>query len=169
MSEVVGEDKKCEEWTREWRKHRQVEQKSAIKLNTNIPTSKETAAITTFRNEFKISGQIGDSRQKDRLSFTSLKRGYKEDDIFEAVIRAINPGLRLRSYLEGKPVLGLARLSKILRSHYQKKWATEMCQLLSSAAQEAGEIPQDFLFRLLDQRQKVACIPRSRIWLKVWP
>ena len=54
----------------------QVEQKSAIKLNTNIPTSEETAAITTFRNEFKISGQIGDSRQKDRLSFTSLKRGY---------------------------------------------------------------------------------------------
>ena len=92
-------------------------------------------------------------KYRDRLDIliTSLKRGYKEDDIFEAVIRAINPGLRLRSYLEGKPVLGLARLRKILRSHYQKKWATEIYQLLSSAAQEAGEIPQDFLFRLLDQ------------------
>ncbi|KAL9971667.1 hypothetical protein ACROYT_G017864 [Oculina patagonica] len=107
--------------------------------------------------------QIGNSRQKDRLSFTSLahqinaglKRGYKEEEIVEAVIRAINPGLRLRSYLEGRPDLELARLRKILRSHYQERGATEMYQLLSSAVQEAGETPQDFLVRLLDLKQKV--------------
>ena len=54
-----------------------------------------------------MSGQIGDSRQKDQLSFTSLahqinaglNRGYKEEDVIEAVIHAVNPGLRLRSYL----------------------------------------------------------------------
>ena len=97
------------------------------------------------------------------MSFTSLahqinaglKRGYKEEEIIEAVIRAINPGLRLRSYLEGKPDLDLARLRKILRSHYQERGATEMYQLLSSAVQEAGETPQDFLVRLLDLKQKV--------------
>lgn len=137
------------------------EQKSAVESSAN--TSKGTAAIPPFRKEFKISGQIGDSRQKDRLSFTSLahqidaglKRGYKEEEIMDAVIRAINPGLRLRSYLEGKPDLALARLRKILRSHYQEKGATEIYQLLSSAVQEAGETPQDFLVRLLDLKQKV--------------
>ncbi|KAL9966537.1 hypothetical protein ACROYT_G024625 [Oculina patagonica] len=89
-------------------KTEQEDQKSAIKSSTNTVTPKETTATPPFRKEFKISGQVGDSRQKDRWSFTSLahqinaglKRGYKEEEIVEAVIRAINPGLRLRSYLE---------------------------------------------------------------------
>ena len=97
------------------------------------------------------------------MSFTSLahqidaglRRGHKEEEIVEAVIRAINPGLRLRSYLEGKLDLELARLSKILRSHYQERGATEVYQLLSSAVQEARETSQDFLVRLLDLKQKV--------------
>ena len=90
--------------------------------------------MTTFRKEFKILGQIGDSHQKDQLSSTSLahqinaglNRGYmyKEEEVIEAVIRALNLGLRLRSYLEGKPDLTFANLCKILRSHYQEKEAT---------------------------------------------
>lgn len=58
-----------------------------------------------WRKEFKISGQIGDPRQKDRLTFSSLARqidnglskGYPEPEIVDAVIRAIVPGLQLRS------------------------------------------------------------------------
>ena len=85
--------------------------------------------MTTFKKKFKMSGQIGDSRQKDQLSSTSLahqinaglNRGYKEEDVIEAVIHAVNPGLRLRSYLEGKPDLTLASVCKILGSHYEEK------------------------------------------------
>ena len=129
----------------------------------SVSTPKGSTTIPSFKKEFKISGQIGDSRQKDRLSFTSLAhqinagldRGHQEKEVTEAVIRAINPGLRLRSYLEGKPDLTLATLRKILRSHYQEKGATEMYQLLSSGAQEGGETPQEFLVRLLDLKQKV--------------
>ena len=73
----------------------------------------------------------------------------------EAVFRAINPGLILRSYLEGKLDLQLARLRKILRSHYQENGATKVYQLLNSAAQEARETPQDFLVRILNLKQKV--------------
>ena len=39
-----------------------------------------------------------------------LKQGYKED-VVEAIIRAINPGLM--SYLKGRPNLELARLRRI--------------------------------------------------------
>ena len=124
---------------------------------------KGSTTIPSFKKEFKISGQIGNSRQKDRLSFTSLahqinaglNRGYQEKEVTEAVIRAINLGLRLRSYLEGKPDLTLATLREILRSHYQEKGATEMYPLLSSGAQEGGKTPQAFLVRLLDLKQKV--------------
>ena len=35
---------------------KQVEQKSAIKLNTNIPTYEDTATIPPHRKEFKTSG-----------------------------------------------------------------------------------------------------------------
>ena len=84
-----------------------------------------------------------------------LNRGYKEEEVIEAVICAGNPGLRLRSDLEGKSDLTLGNLCKILRSHCQEKEATEMYQLLNSGVQEGGETPQDFLVHFLDLKQKV--------------
>ena len=110
-----------------------LDEASLRELCTGLQIELKEETIPSFKKEFKISGQIGDSRQKDRLSFTSLahqinaglNRGYQEKEVTEAVIRAINAGLRLRSYLEGKPDLTLATLRKILRSHYQEKGATE--------------------------------------------
>ena len=56
-------------------------------------------SISKIKRDFKISGQIGDISQKDRLSFSSLahqiehglRNDYKEDEIKESVIKAINP------------------------------------------------------------------------------
>ena len=55
--------------------------------------------------------------QKDRLSFSSLihqienglNNDYTEDEIKEAVIKAINPALSLRSYLGAGVEQGLER------------------------------------------------------------
>ena len=96
---------------------------------------KPAVSISKFKRDFKISGQIGDVSQKDRLSFSSLvhqienglKNDYTEDEIKEAVIiKAINPALSLRRYLEGKVDLTLAKLRRIMRSHYQERTATEL-------------------------------------------
>ena len=46
-----------------------------------------------------------------------LKNDYTQDEIKEAVIRAISPALSLRSYLEGNADLTLAKLRIIMRSH----------------------------------------------------
>ena len=116
-----------------------------------------------FKREFKIIGQIGEPGQKDKLSFVSLARqiegalqkGYKPSEVVDAVVRAINPGMRLRSYLEGLEGLTLPRLRSILRSHYQEKSATELYRQLSTLAQEPQEGPQSFLIRALDTRQKI--------------
>ena len=124
---------------------------------------KPAVSISKFKRDFKISGQIGDLSQKDRLSFSSLvhqienglKNDYTEDEIKEAVIKAINPALSLRSYLEGKAGLTLAKLRRIMRSHYQEKTATELYHQLSSTVQQPKEKPQEFLIRLLDLKQKV--------------
>ena len=87
-----------------------------------------------FKRELKIIGQIGEPGQKDKLSFVSLVRqiegalqkDYKPQEVVDAVVRAINPGMRLRSYLEGLSDLTLPRLRRILRSHYQEKSATDL-------------------------------------------
>ena len=102
-------------------------QKSDAVTSVNILEGVSTTTI--LKREFKISRQIGDSSQKDRHSLTSLahqiiaglNRGYKEEEVIEAVIRAVNLVMSTRSYLEGKPHLTLANLRKILRSHYQEK------------------------------------------------
>lgn len=55
------------------------------------------------QKSFNISGQIAGSQQKDGLTFTSLihqretgiRKGYPEDEVVEAVIKATNPGLNL--------------------------------------------------------------------------
>ena len=131
---------------------------------TTVKTEQKPAvSISKFKHDFKISGQIADVSQKDRLSFSSLahqienglKNDYTEDEIKEAVIKAINPALSLRSYLEGKADLTLAKLRRIMRSHYQERTATELYHQLSSTVQQPKEKPQEFLIRLLDLKQKV--------------
>lgn len=116
-----------------------------------------------WRKDFKISGQIGEPGQKDKLTFaslakqieTGLSKGYPESEIIDAVIRAITPGLQLRSYLEGKDKLILPALRRILRCHYQERGATELYKRLTSEVQNSKETPQNFLLRAMDLRQKI--------------
>lgn len=116
-----------------------------------------------FRKDFRINGQVGESTSRDTVSFSSLehqieggiRKGYPEVEIVEAVVRAVNPVLKLRSYLEGKKDLTLVTLRQILRAHYAEKDATVLYQQLTKAAQEPGETALDFLVRVLDLRQKV--------------
>ena len=56
---------------------------------------------------------------------SGLKQKYPEDEIVDAVIRAISPHTSLRSYIETMPDLGLFKLRKILRIHYCEKTASE--------------------------------------------
>ena len=93
-------------------------------------TPEKVLGTYSFRKEFKIIGQIGDV--KTGLSFTSYRRqvedgerkGYKETEIIEGVIRAIQPQNKLRSYLEGRPSLDLAEVNSIIRSFYKERTAT---------------------------------------------
>ena len=122
-----------------------------------------TGVMSWIRREFKISGQIGEPGQKDRLTFASLasqietgrEKGYSDRDIVHGVIRAIVPGSELRSYLEGRAKISLPSLRRIIRSHYQEREATELFKQLSQLAQAAKESPQAFLLRAFNMRQKV--------------
>ena len=130
---------------------------------TSTETGLSNLNASIFRREFKIQGQIGEPGQKDKLNYQSLisqiesglKKGYTESEVVTAVIRSIQAGLQLRSYLEGITGLSLPKLRKILRFHFQKKSATELYQLLANISQMPKEDPQSFLIRALTIRQKI--------------
>lgn len=94
----------------------------------------------TIRKDFKITGQIGEKEQRDKLSYTNLmhqidlglQKGYPETEIVEAVVKAISPGLSLRGMLEMKNGLTLVLLWRILKSHYKEENASELYQQLLS-------------------------------------
>ena len=134
-----------------------------------VPVNSNT--LNLFKRELKIAGTIADSGNKDKLSFCGLirqinsavSRGYSETEIIEAVIRAISPGNLLREYLESMQLsdLSLAKLSKLLRSHYKGKSASELFQDLMNAVQQPKEDSQSFLMRLLNIRQKFCLLLKS--------
>ena len=95
---------------------KETEMQERAYTNTNRTVNEAAHAnISQWRKDYKISGQIGEPGQKDRLTFSSLalqienglSKGYPESEIVDAVIRAIVPGLQLRSYLEGKTYLSI--------------------------------------------------------------
>ena len=77
---------------------------------------------TFFHRNFKIVGQVGEPEQQDKLSYVSLihqieaglKRGFDENEIVEAVIKAISPNSSLRSYILTLPERSPDKLRKIL-------------------------------------------------------
>ena len=129
-------------------------EKINIFLSTSTPTH-------SWKKELKISEQIGDP--KPQFSFVSLVRQiettvikkYTETEIVEAVLKAIQPGSNLRSYLERRTDVDLPQMQQIIRAHYKEKNATELYQELSNVAQSAREDPTEVLMCALDLRQKV--------------
>ncbi|RUA05109.1 MAG: hypothetical protein DSY43_05325 [Gammaproteobacteria bacterium] len=118
---------------------------------------------TILHRDFKIQGMIGEPGQKDKLTYqslisqieTGLEKSYSSKEIVIAVIRAVQPGLQLRSYLESVTDLTLERLRKFLRFHFHEKSATELYQHLTTLTQQPNEDPQSFLMKALTIRQKI--------------
>ena len=83
---------------------------------------------TIFKREFKFNGTIGAPNSKDALSYISLtkqidsakQKGYEDPEIFDTLIKAISPGLQLRTYLEAMHEAGLETVMKIIRAHFQE-------------------------------------------------
>ena len=101
--------------------------------------------------------------RNDQMSFFSLswqienalEKGYSEKEVVGAIIKAIKPGLQLRSYIETLQDVKLPRLRQILRSHYREKSGTQLYQELAPICQGPKETPDAFLLRALDLRQKI--------------
>lgn len=122
-----------------------------------------------LKKEFKITGQVGEPGQKDKLTYvslcrqveTGLKKGYSDDDIVAAVIKALSPSLKLRSYLESQDNLTWVTVKKILRSHFREGNATDLYKELSGMSQKSGETTQSFAMRAMEARQKILLVSQE--------
>ena len=122
--------------------------------------------------ECKINGKIGIYEQKDRLTFSSLvfqinnglKKRYSKHEIWNGVIKSIEPDLSLRALrtnLEGKDNLNLKTLKKILTSHFTKPNATSLFAELSNIKQLPCKSAQKFVVSLVSFRQKILFITKK--------
>ena len=127
----------------------------------NIPLASLEKSV--LHRDFKIQGIIGEPGQKDKLGYqplisqieAGLRKKYTELEIVNAVVRAVQPCLLLRGYLESISNLALSKLKKIIGFHFHEKSATELYQTLANITQEPKEDPQSFLIRALTIRQKI--------------
>ena len=118
---------------------------------------------TILHRDFKIQGIIGQPAQKDKLGYQFLmsqiemgtEKDYSNKEIITAVIRAVQPGIQLKSFLKCLSELTLPKLRKIIRSHFHEKNATELYQSLTNMTQQPSGDPQAFLMRALTIRQKI--------------
>ena len=141
--------------------------------DTVAETEKDAINTPLYRREFKISGQIGEPGQTDKLTFVSLthqfdsglKLNYKEQKIIDAVILAISPHSSLRSNVETLSDVSLpkTKLRKILRVHYREKSASELYRQLATVFQQPKEGAQQFLLRALDLRNKVGFASKEAV------
>ena len=76
-----------------------------------------------FRRDFKTQGVVGDPGQKEKLGYQALisqieaglTKGYSDKEVVSVVVRAVQPGLQLRRYLETMVDLTLPRLCKAIK------------------------------------------------------
>ena len=148
-------------------KHESLNQLGMLKEKTETKEPKVNLDVSkVLKDDFKIHFVVAGDNFKDGLSFVSLshqidaglKAGFKENEIIDAVIRAVSPILQLRSYLEIIQDLTLTCLHLIMKAHFKQKSGTELYQELSNLCQETSETPKDFLVRAMSLRQHYICV-----------
>ena len=87
---------------------------------------------------------------------SAKQKGNEDPEIFDALIKAISPGLQLRTYLEAMREAGLGTVMKIIRAHFQEKSVSELFDSPANLAQLPTKDPQNFLLRPLSLREKIA-------------
>lgn len=142
---------------------------SALSSQVSAPLNVNRFPEVTMRREFKISGQIGEKGQKDKLSYRNLmhqidrglSKGHSEAEIMEAVIKSISPGLSIRDMLEIKNDLTLSQVKTILKGHFKEDNSTDLYHRLVNITQDIRESPQNFLFRAIELKERLVLASRE--------
>ena len=143
---------------------------SGIKVENPLPCPQTSRTFCLQKlKDFKISGCIGWSGEKDKLSYTSLayqiqngcKAGYSDDEICAGVFTLIAPGNHLRSYLESRSSLNVSSIIQIMRSHFSEKGSSSTLTEMSNSVQSINESMYEFVVKLISKREKVLILAKE--------
>ena len=121
------------------------------------------ATNSTLRREFKITGTIGTTSQKDHITYINLcgqiedgkSKGYTDEEISQAVRKSVSPGNELRTVLDAKTDMSLEVMLQFVRGFLQEKTAAELYKDLNNMFQKEDESPQTFVLRAMGIREKI--------------
>ena len=119
-----------------------------------------------WKKELKLKGTIGDPKDQGpgKVTYLSLirqiekwvkKKKYSDEEICDAVIEGISSELFLRSMLEGKFDLTVAKLRRFLPVHYEEKDATEVYRDLTRLSQGRNQKVKEFVMQAIGLRDKI--------------
>ena len=128
--------------------------KSEGAIKREVATERGAREDYSYRNfpwkkELKLKGRIGDPKDTGpgKVTYLSLirqiekwvkQKKHTEEEICDTVIEAILSELPLRSMLEGKFDLNIARLRRFLRCHYEEEEATQVYKDLTLLKQRSS-------------------------------
>ena len=147
MKEKLSKAKeKCDKGMNDSAELQSGKDKVAAEITETVPGVKTEKF--ELKLDFKISGQIGEAGQQDKLTYVALihqidlglTKGCKESEIVEAVIKAISPHSTLRNYVLTLSDRSLAKLRKILLVFFQEKTSAELYQDLVTTCQQPKRI-----------------------------
>lgn len=113
------------------------------------------------RREFKVQGgQVGD--HSSDISYNNIckqtdegtREGFLDTEIVRGVLRIIKPGI-FKDMLINKEDLTVMELKGFLQTHLREKKSTELFQELRCARQDDSETPQQFLYRVIELKQRI--------------
>ena len=138
---------------------------------------REFGMLSPLRKELKIRGQIGEAGQKDKLTYVSLMHqikqarltGYTDQELINAVISSMVPGLTLRTVLETTPNLTPDRLTQFLEDHYEQKNAHDLCNTMTNMLQFPKESVYTFVMWCVEVHQKILLVSEKSCDLSYSP
>lgn len=121
-------------------------------------------SLDHLKREAKIQGKIGETSDKDTITFGGLilqisnfkDQNYTDREIQMAILKAMTPTLNLRRLIESMGnAITLSKLLMLLRTHYKEKRPSELYQELLNVKQESTEDAISFLWRAFELRARI--------------
>ena len=94
---------------------------------------------------------------------------YTDQEVINAVISSMVPGLTLRTVLETTPNLTLDRLTQFLEAYYKQKNAHDLCTRMTNMLQFLEESVYAFVMWCLEVRQKILLVSAKSCDLSYFP
>ena len=145
--------------------------------NLSSDLLREFDMLSPLRKEVKIKGQIDEPGQKEKLAYVILMHqpkqtrltGYTDQEVINAVISSMVPGLTLVQCWRLRPNITLDRLTQFIEAHYEQKYVHDLCNTMTKMLQFPKKSVYTFVMQCLEVREKILPVSEKSCDLSYFP